>query len=76
MTVGRTYAAAPQADMAHRLMTVGDVAEWLQCSRQAVYCWAELGYLSHIKIGRLVRFTREDVLAFVESGRRAGGGAL
>jgi excisionase family DNA binding protein len=41
-----------------------------------VYRWAELGEIPHFKIGRLVRFSEEDVEAFVANGRRAKGCGL
>lgn len=46
------------------LLTVDEVAIWLGCSRRSVYAWAESGQLRHFKIGRLLRFSRNDVAAF------------
>lgn len=47
------------------LMTVDDVAAWLSCSRRMIYAWAETGRLPHIKVGRLLRFSRTDVEAIL-----------
>jgi excisionase family DNA binding protein len=52
------------------LLTVREVAELLGCSRQAVYLWCELGVLSHVKLGRLVRLRPEDVRSFIDRGHR------
>jgi excisionase family DNA binding protein len=54
------------------LLTVREVATILRCSPQAIYLWCESGRLSHVRLGRLVRVTPDDVRQFIEAGRSTG----
>lgn len=51
------------------LMTVEEVAELLKVSRAGVYRWVETGRLKALRVGSLLRFTPEDLRAFIEAGR-------
>ena len=52
------------------LMTTNDVAHELSVSKWTVYKWTSLGAdhcpIQFIKVGRSVRFRRDDVIAYVE----------
>lgn len=51
-----------------RMWTVQDVAEFLGVPVQTVYEWRTMGYGPRgFRVGRYVRFRREDDLAWVES---------
>ena len=49
-----------------RLMTSGEVAEYLQLHRQTINRMAAKGELPGIKFGREWRFRKEDISAYVE----------
>jgi excisionase family DNA binding protein len=66
VSVDSSRSAGVQADaLEDHLLTAADVAKYLQCSRQAVYLWVELGRLPHLKLGRLVRFREDDLAEFL-----------
>ncbi len=44
-----------------RLMTAGEVAEYLCCSVSTVRRFAARGAIPHYRLGKLVRFRRSDV---------------
>ncbi len=52
------------------LMTAEELARALRVSRSTVYRWAWEGVLPMVRLGRTVRFRRDDVLRLLE---RAGG---
>jgi excisionase family DNA binding protein len=52
------------------MMTPEDVADWLQVHRHTVYRWIEEGRLPALRIGRVYRIPRAEVLAMV---KRQGG---
>ncbi len=49
-----------------RLLTVDDLAEWLQVKPRTIYQWVHEGYIPVIKLGALVRFDRASILAWVK----------
>ncbi|HKD81219.1 MAG TPA: helix-turn-helix domain-containing protein [Candidatus Angelobacter sp.] len=51
--------------MEQKLMTVPQVAAYLQCSEDAVRLWERQGKLVAVRIGKLVRFRHEDVALFI-----------
>ena len=55
-----------------KLMTPEQVADWLQVHRGTVYRWIDEGKLPALKVGRVYRIPRDEVLAMV---KRQGGGA-
>lgn len=57
------------------ILTVAQVAEYLQLNRLTVYRYIRDGKIPAVRLGRLFRITREDVKAFLDSqkvGRSAG----
>ncbi len=52
------------------LLTARDVAAWFQCSPKAIYSWTDLGQFPHVRIGRLVRFRRSEIEAFLRAQAR------
>lgn len=55
-----------------RLLTTQDVADWLQIDERTVSNMAARGELSGAKIARKWRFSRDDVLQFIERQRQKG----
>lgn len=53
------------------LMTVRDVANMLQVSEKWVYRVARSGQLPSIRIGRVRRFSRTDIHAWIEKHKQA-----
>jgi excisionase family DNA binding protein len=59
---------------AHRqLLVVDEVADFLRVKSSTVYEWAKNGKIPARKVGRLWRFSREDIEVWMrESSPRAG----
>ena len=52
------------------MLTVTQVADWLQTTVQAIYAKAERGSLPGVvRVGRRVYFLRCELLALIEQGR-------
>lgn len=51
------------------LMTSADVAAYLQVSEGTVKQWVHRRILPFVKVGRLNRFRREDIDAWVNDGK-------
>lgn len=50
-----------------RLLTVPEVAELLSVPKSWVYGHVASGDMPHLKVGRYVRFTARDVMAWLEA---------
>lgn len=57
--------------MAEQLLTVAQVATWLNVHPETVLRWVRSGKLPGSKLGREWRFQRADVEAFIERNRSA-----
>lgn len=58
-------------EIPRRALTVREVAELFQISKQTVYNWCDTGLLESRKIGRkTLRIVRESVVQLWESGDR------
>lgn len=44
-----------------RLLTIKDLAAWLNVSEKTIYGWVYKGMIKPIKIGRLVRFDEKEI---------------
>jgi excisionase family DNA binding protein len=53
------------------LIEAKDVAEILNVKLTTVYTWSLEGYLPAFKLGKLVRFKRDEVLAWIEDNKIA-----
>ena len=56
------------------LLTVDEVADFLRVKPSTVYEWAKNGKIPASKVGRLWRFSREEVEAWVRNGGLQPGG--
>jgi excisionase family DNA binding protein len=43
-------------------LTVDDVAAYMNISRKTIYDWCSKGYLPCVKLGRLVRIDKNDLI--------------
>lgn len=55
-----------------RLLTVGQVADWLQLKPGTIYQWVHEGYIPVIKLGALVRFEPASIMAWVKKREAPG----
>jgi excisionase family DNA binding protein len=44
-----------------QLMTEKEVCTWLNTSKRNLFCWRKAGLIPYLKIGRAVRFRRDEV---------------
>ena len=54
--------------MTKPVMTVEEVAEYLRVTPSSIYEWAKAGKMPAAKVGRLWRFHREEIDAWVREG--------
>ena len=56
------------------MLNSAEVAEWLNVAESTIRKWVHYGFIPHVKVGRAVRFIREDVEKWLreraEKGRR------
>ncbi|MBN1954739.1 MAG: helix-turn-helix domain-containing protein [Anaerolineae bacterium] len=55
------------------LMDIRQVAAYLQINEATAYNWAQRGKLPGIKLGRVWRFRREDIEAWLDENLRREG---
>jgi len=53
---------------ANELLTVEEVADFLRVKPSTVYEWAKQGKIPASKVGRLWRFSKQDIEAWVRNG--------
>lgn len=53
-----------------RLMTLPEVAEYLQIAERTVYQWAQSGKIPSFKIGNVWRFQRSDIDEWIDERKR------
>ncbi len=53
-------------DAFQRLMTVEEIAEYLQVKPSTIYQWTHTGFIPHVKLGNRVRFRLSQVDRWVE----------
>ncbi len=70
---GLTRNLIPEANEPEKFLTVLDVASLLSVRPSTVYQWASLGEIPHYRLGRIVRFRRTDLDAWVDGHRKEGG---
>ena len=55
-----------------RLLTIDDLAEWLQVKPRTIYQWVHEGYIPVIKLGSLVRFDQASITAWIRKREAPG----
>lgn len=58
--------------MFDKLMTVAQMAEYLQVDEYTIYAWARKGKMPAFKVGRFWRFRKEEIDKWLEEGRNQG----
>ncbi len=53
-----------------RLMTLQDVALYLQIKERTIYGWAQSGKIPAFKLGNTWRFEREDIDRWIEDRKK------
>lgn len=51
-------------------LTIGELSEYLNLKRSNLYSMVESGELPHYRIGRLIRFRRDDIDQWMEDHRK------
>ena len=54
-----------------KLLTVPEVADELQVKPSTIYTWVRQGQIPHVRIGRLIRFSFEQIEKFLHRDDRA-----
>lgn len=54
------------AEAVDRLLTPGQLAELLGVKCGTIYNWVHIGYVPHIKLGKLLRFRSSDILVWLD----------
>ncbi len=49
-----------------KLLTPQQIAELIGVKRSTIYQWTHQGFIPHVKLGRLVRFSETAVMKWVE----------
>lgn len=57
-----------------KLLTVEEIAEYLQVRPSTIYQWTHQGFIPHVKLGNRVRFRLSQVDRWIE--RRENNGRL
>jgi excisionase family DNA binding protein len=55
-----------------RLMTVNEIAEYLQVKPSTIYQWTHQGYIPHVKLGNRVRFRLSQIDVWIEKKAKNG----
>jgi excisionase family DNA binding protein len=56
--------------MTKDFLNISDLSEYLSIKKSTLYLMVESGDMPHYRIGRLIRFRRDDVDAWIETHRR------
>ena len=53
-------------------LTLTELCEWLRVKPATVYDWTHCGFIPHLKLGRLLRFERAAIMAWLADQERGG----
>jgi excisionase family DNA binding protein len=56
----------------NRLLIPAEIADLLGVKTSTVYQWTHIGFIPHVKLGRLVRFREQAVMEWIEKRSEAG----
>lgn len=59
-------------DSTLKLLNVQEVADLIVVKPSTIYQWTHQGYIPHIKVGKVVRFDRNDILKWLNRLKTAG----
>lgn len=63
------FPAAPPV----QLLTEREVCTWLRVSKRNLFCWRKAGLIPYIKIGRAVRYRKDEVERMLAARRQNHG---
>lgn len=53
-------------------LTLSELCQWLKVKPATVYDWTHTGFIPHLKLGRLLRFERAAIAAWLADQERGG----
>ena len=53
-------------------LTLSELCAWLKVKPATVYDWTHSAFIPHVKLGRLLRFERAVILAWLADRERTG----
>lgn len=53
-----------------RLMTAKQVSELIEVRPSTIYQWVHFGLIPHVKIGKCVRFKKDELLRWIDKNHR------
>jgi len=59
-------------DRRNRLLTVDEVAEYLQVKSSTIYQWTHMEFIPHVKVGKFVRFRLDRIDTWLEKRSTKG----
>ena len=54
------------------MLVAEEIADYLRTTRQTVHCWIRKGIIPSTRIGRVVRISKKDFQALLESSKTQG----
>ena len=67
----RSLSSGSEGD-AFEFLTLSELCEWLRVKPATVYDWTHTGFIPHLKLGRLLRFERGTIAAWLADRERTG----
>ena len=58
------------------LLTTTEVAKWLKIAESTLRKWVHYGFIPYVKVGRCVRFLREDIDQWLQERAEKGRSTL
>ena len=53
-------------------LTLEELCAWLKVKPATVYDWVHIGFIPYVKLGRLLRFEKATIAAWITERTRAG----
>ena len=57
------------------LLTIRQLADYLNIKRSTLYAWVEQGFIPHYKMNRLIRFKKEEIDTWLENLKKTSDGS-
>ncbi len=55
-----------------KLLNILEIAKMLGVKPATIHCWVSEGFIPHVKLGRLVRFDKTEVIKWVQNHKVRG----
>lgn len=53
-------------------LTLEELCAWLKVKPATVYDWVHIGFIPHVKLGRLLRFEKAMIMSWLSERAQAG----